>query len=59
MLKFVCEPNKHRNRDTSSENHDEYQYLNLLNDLICHGNSQTGRNGKVLSSFGSAMHFSL
>ena len=60
MLKFVCEQNKYNNRDTSeSDKHEEYQYINLLRDIINHGIMQEGRNGNVLTTFGSAMHFSL
>ena len=60
MLKFVCEQNKYNKRDTTgSGKHEEYQYINLLRDIINHGIMQEGRNGNVLTTFGSAMHFSL
>ena len=60
MLKFVCEQNKFKKREAScGEKHEEYQYINLLRDIINHGTMQKGRNGNVLTTFGSAMHFSL
>ena len=56
----MCEQNKYNKRDTTgSEKHEEYQYINLLRDIINHGIMQEGRNGNVLTTFGSAMHFSL
>ena len=58
MLKFVCEQNKYNNRDTKQdEKHEEYQYK--LRDIVNHGTMQKVRNGNVLTTFGSAMHFSL
>ena len=41
------------------ELHDEYQYLHLIQDIIQHGTMENGRNGKVKTVFGSAMHFQL
>ena len=38
MLKNVVEINKHKNRDLSQPKHEEYQYLNLLKDLLMRGN---------------------
>jgi len=40
-------------------NHDEYQYLHLMNDIMNEGLSVEGRNGQVKSSFGSKMVFDL
>ena len=59
MLKNCLEINKHKNRDIKKEKHEEYQYLNLLQDLINEGSLEKGRNGNTICSFGSAMHFSL
>ena len=39
--------------------HPEYQYLNLVDDIIQRGNEITGRNGKTRSIFGTNMRFSL
>ena len=39
--------------------HDENQYLNLLKDILEENKEFNGRNGKTLSIYGSAMHFSL
>jgi thymidylate synthase len=39
--------------------HEEFQYLNLIEDIFNHGSVENGRNGKVITIFGSAMHFSL
>ena len=48
MLKNVVEINKYKNRDkNSSDKHEEYQYLNLLSDLMEDGTLEEGRNGAV------------
>ena len=39
--------------------HDEYDYLNLINNTINNGNEETGRNGNTLSLFGYQMRFNL
>ena len=59
MLKKTLEFNKYKNRDTSTEKHEEYQYLNLLNDILTDGSLERGRNGNVKVVIGSTMHFSL
>jgi thymidylate synthase len=60
MLKNVVAINKHRGRDPQkSAVHDEYQYINLLRDIIDEGSDEVGRNGKIRCVYGSAMHFSL
>ena len=59
MLKKVVEINKYKNRNTEKENHEEYQYLNLLEDILNEGHIEKGRNGYTKCVFGSAMHFSL
>ena len=59
MLKNVVEINKHKNRDTSQPKHEEYQYLNLLKDIINEGSMEEGRNGNTKAVIGTAMHFSL
>ena len=59
MLKNVVEFNKYRERNTSLVKHEEYQYLNLLNDLLNDGKLEEGRNGNTLREVGSVMHFSL
>lgn len=60
MLKNVVEINKYKNRDkNSSDKHEEYQYLNLLSDLMENGTLEEGRNGKTKRGVGSAMLFSL
>lgn len=58
MLKSLVDANK-RKRGEEGKYHEEYQYLNLLTDIIEHGSLEEGRNGKTKSVFGSAMHFSL
>jgi len=55
----VVEINKYKDRDITKEKHEEYQYLNLLKDLLQEGKLEEGRNGKTLRGVGSAMHFSL
>lgn len=59
MLKNVVEINKHRGRDISKPRHEEYQYLNLLQDLLDEGKLEEGRNGKTIRGVGACMHFSL
>ena len=39
--------------------HDEYQYLNLIDNIIQNGYWEEGRNGKTKSIFGESMRFSL
>jgi len=39
--------------------HEEYQYLNLLNDILENGTWEEGRNGRVKTVFGRSMRFSL
>lgn len=39
--------------------HEEYQYLNLLEDILENGVLEEGRNGKTKSIFGASMRFSL
>jgi thymidylate synthase len=59
MLRNVVEFNKYRERNTNLVKHEEYQYLNLLNDLLNNGKLEEGRNGNTLREVGSVMHFSL
>ena len=59
MLKNVTECNKYKNRDISMERHEEYQYLNLLKDIMNEGHNEVGRNGNTRCVYGAAMHFSL
>ena len=59
MLKKSLELNKHKNRDINEESHEEYQYLNLLKDILEEGHLEKGRNGNTKVVIGSAMHFSL
>lgn len=42
-----------------SKTHEEYQYLNLISDIIEKGTWEEGRNGKTKSIFGNTMRFSL
>lgn len=55
MLKTLT---KHA-KTINHEIHDEHQYLTLIKDIIHEGSIVDGRNGKTISVFGSAMHFSL
>jgi len=59
MLKNVVEINKYKDRDITKGRHEEYQFLNLLKDLLEEGKLEEGRNGKTIRGVGSAMHFSL
>ena len=42
-----------------SAQHDENQYLNIVEWILDHGRLETGRNGRVLADSGATMHFSL
>lgn len=59
MLRKTLELNKHRSRCLDSPRHEEFQYLNLLDDIISNGHLENGRNGKTLCVVGAALHFSL
>jgi thymidylate synthase len=60
MLKILLKQNKYiLNNNEKSNYHDENQYLNLIQQIIDNGTWEEGRNGKTLSIFGGAMHFSL
>jgi thymidylate synthase len=39
--------------------HEEYQYLELVKNILANGNWEQGRNGKTQSIFGGSMRFSL
>jgi thymidylate synthase len=41
------------------QQHDEYQYLHLIGDILKDGVMEYGRNGNAKTIIGSAMHFSL
>ena len=42
-----------------SRNHEEYQYLSLIENILENGHLEEGRNGKTTSIFGNMMRFSL
>ena len=44
---------------TTIRPHPEYQYLNLIRNIINNGDEISGRNGKIKSVFGNTMKFSL
>ena len=39
--------------------HDEYQYLNLIKDILIHGEVVQGRNGNTKTIVGASMHFDI
>ena len=39
--------------------HDEYQYLQLIDDIVEHGEFVSGRNGDAKTIIGASMHFDL
>ena len=59
MLGKITHLNKHDNNDLKKKYHEEYQYLNLLKDILDLGTIEKGRNGNTLVTIGSVMHFSL
>jgi len=44
---------------TYRTDHEEYQYLDLLKDILDNGTCEEGRNGRTKSVFGRSMRFSL
>jgi len=59
MLKNVLETNKYKFGNRDDKYHEEYQYLNLLSDILKEGTNEKGRNGITKCVYGAAMHFSL
>ena len=67
MLKRTLENNKYKylmndnvnDKRIVSNKHDEYQYLNLISDILNEGIMEFGRNGNAKTIIGSVMHFSL
>jgi thymidylate synthase len=55
MMKRILKTLKEKHGQT----HEEFQYLYLIEDIIKEGEMIDSRNGKALTIFGSAMHFSL
>jgi thymidylate synthase len=48
-----------QNISANKREHEEYQYLNLIENIIENGTWEEGRNGKTKSIFGNMMRFSL
>jgi len=48
-----------RDIDRTKSTHEEYQYLNLIKNIMENGFLEEGRNGKTKSFFGGSMRFSL
>ena len=59
MLSRALQTIKKKEYEDGIYNHDEHQYLSLINDIIETGDKINGRNGVVFTVGGSAMHFSL
>ena len=55
MLKKLTKRSKERN----GVQHEEFQYLGLVSDILEEGELMNGRNGVTKAVFGSAMHFTL
>lgn len=55
MLKRTAISNKIKN----GNQHDEYQYINLIDDILNYGTLEESRNGNAYTVFGASMHFSL
>ena len=48
-----------RKKNKGTGKSEEYQYLDLISDILEEGTMEEGRNGLTKSIFGAAMHFSL
>ena len=59
MLSKILKSNKYKNRDINTEYHEEYQYINLINDVLLDGSDEIGRNGATKMVFGTIMEFDL
>jgi len=59
MLSKILKSNKYKNRDINTEYHEEYQYINLINDVLLDGSDVIGRNGATKMVFGTIMEFDL
>ena len=60
MLKQLTKASKLSAESSNcSRNVEEYQYLNLISNILEFGTFEEGRNGKTKMIFGAAMHFSL
>ena len=51
--------NKLKHIFSIKQQHEEYQYINLIQNIIENGHWEEGRNGKTKSIFGASMRFSL
>ena len=59
MLKKIALLNKHKDFNLDKKYHEEYQYINLVKDILDNGTLEKGRNGNTLVNIGSVMHFTL
>jgi thymidylate synthase len=59
MLRRSLELNKFSSNPNKREKHEEYQYINLVQDILAEGVMEFGRNGYAKTVVGSAMHFTL
>lgn len=56
---FSTKVSENMMKQVKSVDHEEYQYLHLLKNILDNGHWENGRNGKVKSLFGASMRFSL
>ena len=61
MLSRVLKSNKYKNNQVFESNkfHEEYQYINLIDDILTLDTTEEGRNGTTKMLFGTIMHFDL
>lgn len=61
LLEYIREKYDNWNKvDTHlNSSHDEYQYLDLVKDILENGTLEKGRNGDTLVKFGSMMKYDL
>lgn len=58
-LRALKSKNGWNNLNSKEVYHDEYQYLNLVKEIIAHGHPVLGRNGSTKTIIGASMHFDL
>ena len=59
MLSRVLNSNKYKTNFELDNYHEEFQYINLIHDILKYGSTENTRNGTTKMIYGSIMHFDL